>query len=195
MKKLRIGIFGGTFNPIHIGHLHVAQIAQQAKQLDAVYFVPSYLAPDKQFDQKVTPRQRFEMVKLAIVGNPGFRAADIEVKKKEVSYSIETVKYFRKKYPRPHELFFIIGADRINGLPKWQSIDEILGTLSFLAVHRPGTKTVDCPYPVEFLPAPGLEISSTYLRDHTRMGKAVSYLLPESVRRYVKKHRLYENLR
>lgn len=191
MKK-RIGIFGGTFNPIHIGHLHVAQIAQQAKQLDAVYFVPSYVAPDKQLDQNVSAQQRYEMVKLAVDGNPYFCASDFETKKKAVSYSIETVKHFRKKYPAPHELFFIIGADRIKGLPRWQSIDEILGMLSFIAVHRPGTKAVDSPYPVEFLPAPGLEISSTYLRDHTRMGRAVSYLLPESVRQYVKKYRLYE---
>lgn len=194
MTKKRIGIFGGMFNPIHIGHLHVAQIAQQAKGLDLVYFVPSYLPPDKQLDQKVTARQRLEMVRLATQGNPGFKVSDFEVKKSDVSYSIETVKHFRAKFPHPHELFFIIGADRIKGLPAWQSIGEILKMLSFLAVHRPGTKTVERPYPVEFLPAPGLEISSTYLRDHTRTGHAVSYLLPESVRQYVKKYRLYENV-
>lgn len=194
MRKKRIGIFGGMFNPIHIGHLHVAQIAQQAKDLDLVYFVPSYLPPDKQFDQKVRARRRLEMVRLATKGNPGFKVSDFEVKKSDVSYSIETVKYFRTKFPHPHELYFIIGADRIKGLSSWQSIDEILKMLSFLAVHRPGIKTVDCPYPVEFLPAPGLEISSTYLRHHTRMDHSVSYLLPESVRQYVKKNRLYENL-
>ena len=136
----RIAILGGTFNPIHIGHLTAAQVAQEEMRLDQVVFVPSFLPPHKTENNLASAAHRLAMVRLAIRDNPKFSVSDCEIKKGGKSYSIDTVRFFRKKYPKSTTLFFIIGADELNALKGWKDINELVNLVSFIAVNRPGYK-------------------------------------------------------
>lgn len=188
----RIGILGGTFNPIHVGHLTIAQMVHEQLKLDKVIFVPSNLPPHKSNNNVASNKDRYHMVRLAVRGNPRFEVSDYEIKKGGKSYSVETVNYFRDRYPRGTKLFFIIGNDLLPMLRTWKRIDEILKIVSFVSVNRPGFKEEKSKIKVKSITVPGLQTSSSYVRKRITAGKTVKYLVPENVLSYIEKTRLYK---
>ena len=188
----RIGILGGTFNPIHVGHLTIAEMVYEQLKLDKVIFVPSNLPPHKSSINVASTQDRYHMVRLAARGNPHFAISDYEIKKGGKSYSVETVSYFRDCYPRGTKLFFIIGNDLLPTLRAWKRIDEILEVVSFVTVNRPGFKEEKSRIKVKTITVPGLQTSSSYVRMRITAGKTVKYLVPENVLSYIDKKRLYK---
>jgi len=188
----RIGILGGTFNPIHIGHLTIAQMVCEQLKLDKVIFVPSYLPPHKSGRNVVSAKDRYAMVQLAIRGNRCFDISDFEIKKKGKSYSIETVTYFRDRLWPGAKVFFIIGGDLLPQLHTWRQIDDLVKIVSFVVVERPGYDVKVSELTVKFVEAPVPQTSSTYVRRRLASGKTVKYLIPDNVLRYIEKNKLYQ---
>jgi len=186
----RIAIFGGTFNPIHTGHLVMAELSRERYHLDEVIFVPSCLPPHKTITNLATPRDRFAMAKKAVRGNPFFRISDYEIKKRGKSYTIDTVTYFRDKY-KGAQLFFIIGADSYKQLSSWKDINEILKDVTFIVVNRPGYRGQKGRIRHLSVTMPGLDISSSYIRGRLKQGKSIKYLVPDSIIRYIEEQKLY----
>ena len=189
---MRVGILGGTFNPIHIGHLAIAQTALEKVGLKRVIFVPCHRPPHKGNKRLASPMHRYNMVKLAIGRNPLFAISDFEVKRKKKSYSIDTIKHFKKILPRNAKLFFIIGGDMLSSLKRWKSVDEILSIASFIAVNRPAYKKKENAIPYHSVKMPGLDISSSHLRQQIAQGKSIKYLVPDKVIGYINKQKLYQ---
>ena len=197
----KLGIMGGTFDPIHYGHLVTAEAARNNFDLDAVIFVPSGKPPHKK-DYRVTDaKHRYLMTVLAVVTNPYFYVSKTEIDREGHSYTIDTIRAFRKKYPSA-ELYFITGADAILEILTWKSVDEIIQKCFFIAATRPGydlkglsnkfgtiTKTL-CGriYTIE---VPALAISSTDIRGRVTANKPIKYLVPEAVEQYVLKNGMY----
>jgi len=187
----RIGILGGTFNPVHIGHLTIAQMVHEQLKLDKVIFVPSHLPPHKSGKRIASPKDRYQMLRLAIKGNPRFQISDFEIKKNGKSFSIETVSYLRDHYSLGTKFFFIIGSDLLPTLHTWKRINEILKIVSFVAVNRPDFKGRQSKIKAKLITTPGLQTSSSYVRQRITAGKTVKYLVPEDILRYIQQKKLY----
>ncbi len=190
----RIGLLGGTFNPVHIGHLVIAQMAQEKMKLDKVFFVPSFLPPHKSVSGILSARDRFNMVRLATSGNPAFAVSDIELKRKGRSFTIDTVEYFHERYPGA-KLFFIIGSDWLPTLGSWERIDRILELVELVVVNRPGCSENHSKFQYRSIESPGIDISSSFLRQRIIRNQTIQYLVPEKVWSYIKKHRLFQQKR
>jgi len=193
---MKIGIMGGTFDPIHIGHLIIAEHAREMAELDEVWFMPSSLPPHKSNDNVTGASDRLSMVEAATAGNPMFRVCDIELERGGTSYTVETAKALIGRYPE-HRFSWIIGADMIAYLPNWHRIDELIQAIGFIGLQRPGYENAASGLPealrksVHMVVAPQLEISSTDIRDRIRDGRSVRYLLQESVLRIIEEKKLY----
>jgi len=187
----RIGILGGTFNPVHIGHLTIAQMVREQLKLKKVIFVPSNLSPHKSRKMVASSKDRYHMLRLAVKGNSYFTLSEFEIKKKGKSYSIDTVKYLRDHYPRGTKFFFIIGSDLLSTLHTWRRVNEILKIVSFVAVHRPGFNEKKSNIKVRLVTIPGLQTSSSYVRQRITAGKTVKYLVPDNILKYIKQKKLY----
>lgn len=183
-----IGILGGTFDPIHIGHLLMAEEVYKQLQFDEIWFIPSYTPPHKA-DATIAGEHRLKMVELAIQDNDHFRVLDIELTRKEKSYTIHTIQELKQLYPS-NQFYFIIGADMVEFLPNWYKIDELVKMVQFVGVKRPGyeRKTI---YPIIEADVPQIDISSTVLRNRLNNGELPRYWLPEKVRDYIRENRLY----
>lgn len=191
----RIGILGGTFNPIHIGHLAMAQTALEKLKLDRVVFIPSYLPPHKTVRNAAAPIDRYQMVKLAISDNPDFDISDIEIKRGGKSYSVDTVTALCSKFPKT-KWYFLIGGDSVSTLHRWRGIEQLLKMVKFVAVNRPGFKTEKSKIQVKSIVMPALEISSSYLRKcFSSTNCSAKYLIRPNVLDYIKKKKLYVSLR
>lgn len=192
---MRIGIFGGTFDPIHIGHLLVAEQAREAVGLDEVWFVPNASPPHK--DSPVSAAQhRVRMVELAIDDHPCFRLSRVELDRPGPSYTVDTVKDLKNAHPLTH-FFLIVGGDMVNDLPRWYKIEEILQVVRIVGLQRPGVTVGNLPsYITNRLilvkDAVTVDLSSTEIRKRAAVGKSIRYLVPEKVRRYIEENRLYE---
>jgi nicotinate-nucleotide adenylyltransferase len=191
----RIGIMGGTFNPIHYGHLRAAESARERFNLKKVIFVPAYKPPHKGDEIIIAPPQdRYAMVLLAISSHPQFSISDIELKRGGRSYTYLTIKEFHRNYPKT-EIFFITGADAIAQLPTWKNAEELISLCRFIAVSRPNYKL---EIPNNFfsntyiLEISGFDISSTLIREKIKAGESIKYLLPEEVEVYIYKNNLYK---
>ncbi len=202
-KAQRIGIMGGTFDPIHIGHLIIAEEVRERFALEYVLFIPARIPPHKQRSAKEAIH-RYNMVKLAIAGNPCFCISDIEMKRPGPSFTIDTLKELRCQYGSNAELYFIAGTDTIRDLPNWNHHEELLGLCEFIGATRPdGSDDIDdiiayfgdLGQRIHRLRVPKLEISSTELRKRLREGRNVRYLLPDAVLQYIKIHGVYKNER
>lgn len=187
----RIGIFGGTFDPIHNGHLAMAQIAREEMQLNRIVFVPSHFPPHKSSKGVVPAVDRLKMVKLAIQGNAYFRVTDFEVNRSGRSYSIDTLKHFQNKFKKSR-LYFIIGGDAYAILNKWKSIKSILKIAEFIVVNRPGYMQKSGLIKCHHVIMPGIDISSSYVRQRLKEKKEVRYWVPGPVADYIKKNKLYQ---
>ncbi|KEO85164.1 nicotinate-nucleotide adenylyltransferase [Tumebacillus flagellatus] len=200
---MRLGIFGGTFDPIHIGHLVVAQVALEEAGLDRVLFVPAGVNPLKVGRTVTDGSHRLKMVELAIADSPQFGVTSWELDRPGPSFTVDTVEHIREQHP-DDELFLIIGADNLRLLPKWKSVERILEQATLLALNRPGEdlktscQMVLALYPhinesVRIVDMPGLDISSTWLRDRLCHNLSVKHLLPAEVIRYSEENKLYDD--
>ena len=190
---MKLGIFGGTFNPIHMGHLLIADAAAEALELDRVIFIPAATPPHKRPPVLAEARHRLRMVKLAIHGNPRFGCSDMEMRRGGPSYSVETLRQLHHAMPRA-KFYFLIGTDSLNELHTWREASELARLCEFICVARPGEQMARprlrgvC---VHRLPGHPADISSSDIRDRLARGASVHYLVPDAVRRYIEKTGLY----
>ena len=192
---MRIGILGGTFDPVHNGHIYLAKKVCAKLRLDKIIFIPSYLPPHKK-GVKVTPaRHRFNMLKLAIQGNKKFKISDMEIRRRGRSYSVETLRRLRKKYGKKAELFFIAGSDSLKELNKWKNLEEILSLCKFVIVERPGFRVKKAPESFILLKINAKDISATDIRERIKSGNSISPLIPAAVKRYVDSRDVYQSVR
>ena len=185
---MRIGLLGGTFNPIHHAHLMLAECAMEQLALDQVWFTPTATPPHKRSRGLAPERARLAMVRLAVKGHPGFRASDLEIRRGGVSYSLETVWAIHRQHPRAR-LFFLIGSDMLH-VP-WRGRALLRRLCTFATAMRPSGGSARAWRGVVTIKMPQMDISSTAIRARIRRGDSVRYLVPEPVRRYLVRHRLY----
>src|SRR3989338_5638094 len=157
---MRIGILGGTFNPIHFGHLILAEEACFKLKLDKLIFVPAFLPPHKEVEPDINPRHRLNMVKTAIEDNARFEVSTFEIDSRKKSYSIETLKEFRRVQGADAQLFFITGSDSLKDLFSWKEISEIFKISRFIVANRPGYPFNEVPKEVETVVITPIEVSS-----------------------------------
>lgn len=193
-KKLkRIGIFGGSFDPPHLGHLVISEIARATLELDVVFLVPAYQPPHKPGNHPATARQRLAMTKLLVQGNRSLRVSDLELKRKGISYTVDTVKAFHGRYPSA-ELYLILGGDSLSQFHLWRRPREILKYATLVVYKRAGSKVGRFPGSSAkglLLAGPTMKISSSEIRTMIQAGRDIQFLVRENVRRYIKQQRLY----
>lgn len=187
----KIGIFGGTFNPIHIGHLAMAEAIRETIGLKKVIFVPSYMPPHKSSRKLTAAALRFQMVKSAIKDNVFFGLSDSEIKRQGKSYSVDTLRYFRKTYGRSTGLYFIIGADSLPELKKWREVKNIFKLARIVVVNRPGYSLKNLPSGAVSINLPGIDVSSSQIRRLIGRGSSIRYLVPQAVCKIIQRHKLY----
>lgn len=187
---MKIGILGGTFNPIHIGHLILAEEAREKLGFDRIVFVPTNIAPHKDNLDIVSARDRFKMVKLAIKANKFFSVSDIEIKREGRSYTIDTLKELKSAYLND-ELYFIIGSDLLKYLDDWKDLKEIIKMVSFIAATRPGYPLEKIPSYISTVPIRAVDISGFEIRKAIKENKSFRYLVPEAVFDYINEKGLY----
>lgn len=188
---MRIGILGGTFNPIHIAHLILAEEALSKLKLDKVVFVPTYIPPHKNIDVAIKPKDRLKMVELAIEDNESFEVSAFELDAKKKSYSIDTIRQFRAVYGDSAQLYFITGSDLLKDLFSWKNVNEIFKMSKFVVANRPGYPVEGVPEEAETVVITPIEVSSEDIRKRLEEARSIRYLVPEKVRRYIIKHDLY----
>lgn len=188
---MKAAILGGTFNPIHYGHLHIAEVARTSCGYDRIIFVPSNLPAHKDAPAAVTPRQRLRMVRLALAGLPGFVCDPCEIVRGGVSYMIDTVAEIERRYRPEGRLGLIIGDDLLAGFSRWKRAGELAERVDLLVCRRDSSGPVDFPYRHRCLQNVLLPLSSTGIRDRLASRQTIRFLVPERVRRYIESHGLY----
>ena len=188
---MRIGILGGTFDPIHNGHLYLAKKVLQKLRLKKIIFIPTYLTPHKRNIKITSALHRYRMVKLAVSKNKRFEVSDIEIRRKGRSYSADTLKLLKKKYGKSAEIFFITGSDSLKDINKWRNLETITKLSTFVMVKRPGFKLKDVPSDFMVLKINAKDISSSAIRKNIKCGRSVKKTIPSSVRDYISRHSLY----
>lgn len=198
LRAVKIGFLGGSFDPVHFGHLLAAQDAFEQHQLDRLILVPAAQAPLKPNDVQSSSEDRLAMLRAAIEWDKRFEISDVELRRGGVSYTIDSARYFRELYPQD-ELYWVIGGDQLPKLHLWKDIMELARLVEFIFLERPG-------YPVKARPdLPGLRlhrcdghllaISSTELRERTRRNLSLDYFVPHKAIVYIKEHSLYRETR
>ncbi len=187
---MRIGILGGTFNPPHIGHLILAQEAKDRFNLDKIFFIPVYLPPHKDIPL-AKAEDRLEMVRLSIKDNESFECLDIEVKRGNKSFTIDTLKELKKKYPHDH-LFLIIGSDLAKDFSSWKDCEEIVKIAKVLVARRKDFMSLDNKFGFLFFDIVQVDISSSLIRERIKKGLSIKYLVHPEVEKFIKKRKLYQ---
>jgi nicotinate-nucleotide adenylyltransferase len=203
---MRLGIFGGSFDPIHYGHLLLAECGREQCRLDEVWFLPAAVPPHKQ-DRELTPAaQRIEMLELAIAGNPAFSVCRYETDRGGVNYTVDTLTHLREEDPG-RELFFLLGADMLLDLPQWRNAARVCELAVPVVVHRPGSGPIDfaclrgiaSQQRIELIrrhqvEMPEIGTSGTELRRRVASGQSIRYRVPRAVEMYIETHGLYREL-
>ena len=195
-QKVKIGILGGTFDPIHLGHLVLAEQVREKLKLDRVIFIPSASPPHKTNRKLSSAKDRFRMTVLALEGNPKFSISDMELKREGLSYTVDTLRTLKKTY-RNSEIFFLTGSDVLDEIDTWKDPEQIYKLVKVVIAIRPGFDDFD---PKEYyarkgiiIPITGVDISSTKIRNMVKSRKSIRYLVPAKVEEYIKKKKLYRN--
>lgn len=161
---MRIGILGGSFSPVHNGHLWLARQAREELALDTIYFVPSHISPLKKSSPQIAPAKRVALLKKATKPYPYFKVSLCELERKGISYTLDTIKYFRKKHAKNAMLFFLSGSDILGQLPRWKKPRELMRLCRFVVMARPGHPWKKSAFPVIRLVSGAPDISSTRIR-------------------------------
>ncbi|MBM4404684.1 MAG: nicotinate-nucleotide adenylyltransferase [Chloroflexi bacterium] len=199
---MRCGILGGTFNPIHLGHLIIAEEAREQLGLDEVIFVPAARPWMKEAKELASAKDRLAMVRLAIKGNPRFTVSAVDIERPGPSYAVDSTSDIRKARGSSCELLFIMGMDSLNDLPKWHNSKQLLSLCRIAALARPGIPTkralarLDRALPgarrrVDVIETTNIDISATDIRRRVASGRSIAYRVPGPVSAYIAKHRLY----
>jgi nicotinate-nucleotide adenylyltransferase len=211
---MRVAVFGGTFNPVHYGHLRLAEEVRETCGLESVVFMPSHITPHKLTESLTPARVRFELVRLAIEDNPGFAVSDLELRREGRSFTVDTVRELMKDGA---EVSLILGSDSFNDIASWHEYRELLRLSSFIVAPRPNhpSRPLEEVLPVElaaefwydagvaayvnsggnsitYLDTTPIDISSSGIRERVRKGRSVRYLLPDSAIGFIKKEGLYK---
>lgn len=202
LKDNRIGIIGGTFDPIHYGHLFIAQTALDELNLNKVLFIPTGKPPHKREKLITQAYKRIDMLKLAIKGNSKFDISTIEITREKISYTIDTIKELQQYYNKKTEFYFIVGSDAFIDIESWKEYKNLLVSVKFIVMTRQIFKnqlldekiklfTKEYNADITKLKIPILDISSTNIRKRIKEGRSIKYLLPEDVEAYIFSNRLY----
>lgn len=187
-----IGIFGGTFDPIHHGHLITAQAVQEIRGLEKIIFIPAFISPHKTEGEHSAPEHRLRMLHLSFEDGNDFEVDDFEINKKEISYTIDTLHYLKEKY---ENIELIIGYDNLLVFDKWKAPDEIIKLANLVVLKREvetGEKKNKYFDEAVFVETPAIEISATEIRRRIKEGLSVNYLVPQTVKKYIYDFNLYK---
>lgn len=200
----RIGVFGGTFDPIHLGHLAIAQEAAEQLELELVYFVPAGIPPHKRDRAVSHARDRARMVELAIADNPRFRLSRIELDRPGPSYTVDTLEEMRARLHSADELFYVVGGDTPAEMSRWSRPERVLDLAILAVVDRPGHDREAAerlarrlrrdPERVVWISGPACAIAASELREKARLGRSLRYVVPPAVAAYIEERRLYDEL-
>lgn len=196
---MKIGIIGGTFDPIHLGHLLIAEQARDRLKLDKVWFIPTGQPPHKQGHHITPAKHRLAMAQIATEENSAFEVLDWEIKREKLSYTIDTIRWAVDTYPT-YQFSLIVGTDMVNNLSSWHQIDQLVQYVTIIAMRRPGATAESLPEfiqekvrwvedPVEIF------LSASQLRDMIASGRSFRYAVPSRVCKYIEEHQLYESTR
>ncbi|MCP1639761.1 nicotinate-nucleotide adenylyltransferase [Streptococcus gallinaceus] len=188
-KRKQVGILGGNFNPVHNAHLVVADQVRQQLNLDKVYLMPEFTPPHVDKKETIDELHRLNMLKMAIAGIEGLDIETIELERRGISYTYETMKELTEKHPDT-DYYFIIGGDMVDYLPKWHKIDELVELVQFVGVQRPRYKA-GTSYPVIWVDVPLMDISSSMVREFIQKGRVPNFMLPHEVLDYIEEKGLY----
>lgn len=201
---MRIGMYGGTFDPVHLGHLILAETCREQVRLDRVIFIPAGLPPHKQGREFTPGNARAEMLEFAIAGHPEFSVDRSEIKRSGPSYTVETLRSLRQEHP-DDELFLLMGADSLAEFPLWKEPREIATLASLIVVNRgsqaPPDLTSLIPQlgeaavgRIQVVTMPGIDISASDIRRRAQDGRSLRYLVPRAVERYILEQHLYQHV-
>lgn len=193
---------GGTFDPIHCGHLILAEYSRMSFRLDKILFIPTGRPPHKDKSVISNTNYRYDMANLAINTNPNFYISPIEIQREGTTYTIDTIKFLEDKY-KSTEFYFILGADSLYNINKWKDYEKLLKLCRFIVVKRPDVDSEKLKTKVnqlnqiygntiDILESPLIDISSTQIRNRVKDGLSIRYLVPEAVRLYIEKNKLYK---
>lgn len=192
----KIGVYGGTFDPPHVGHLIVAGDACEALGLDRLLFIPSAVPPHKRHSVEATAEVRMEMVGAAVAGDERFEVSDLELRRQGPSYTVDTLSTLRERYPGA-ELYLLVGADVVPDLPTWRAPEEILRLARLAVLARAGdhggegSSERDGPIPFVRVPVTRVDVSATEVRRRVREGRPIRYLVTDPVRAIIEREGLY----
>jgi len=189
-------IFGGTFDPPHIGHLLIAQTVFESENFERLIFVPANISPAKKNGDSSSPNERSKMLEIALINNPNFEISDLEIKREGISYTIDTIREFVDDLKLDKdELFFLMGSDTLKSFHTWKDPEEILNLCNIIVAIRPGFTPSDIPQwvldSVRFANIPRFEVSSTNIRRRWREGKTIRYMVTKEVWEYIDEKDLY----
>ncbi len=209
-RERRIGLFGGTFDPIHLGHLRCAQEVWEAFDLSQVIFILAATPPHKLDRPIISTQHRWNMVKLAVADNPSFALSDVEIKREGASYSIETISHYHRNLRKGERLFFIIGADAFCEIETWKDYPQLFTVCDFIVISRPHFDPLRAPvltsegfqkkgdrflhpsgHSLHLLNVTPIGIASTEIRRAVREGRSLTYLIPKEVEEYITREGLY----
>ncbi len=188
----RIGLFGGSFDPVTLGHLLVAQAAREEVELARLYFIPTAQSPLKPGSQPAPAAQRLRMLRLALAGHTHYEIDELEIARGGFSYTIDTARHYTSSFPEA-KLFYLIGSDLVAQLPKWREADELARLLEFIVIPRPGEPTTELPRPFRGRALKGfpLGVSSSQIRQRVKAGLPIGWLVPPAVAEAIANERLY----
>jgi len=201
LSSARIGVFGGTFDPVHIGHLVAAEEARACLSLERVIWIPARISPHKLGEIPASGEDRYRMVCLALQGDPAFEVSRVDLDRAGPSYTVDTLHMLQAQYGASTQLYFIMGADSLMSFRVWHRPDEILHLARLVVVSRPGfapdLTALERDLPgitraTDMLNTVNLDISATDLRLRIRQGRPIRYQVPAAVERYIAEHRLYQ---
>jgi len=200
----KIGLFGGSFNPVHVAHLVLAEEATEALGLERVLFIPARVPPHKRGSELASARDRVRMARVAVAGNPRFSVSEVELRRGGCSYTIDTVRGMRRRFGRKAELYFLVGSDTVGELKTWRRIRTLARLCRFVSFGRPGVRAAnfaDLAAAVgekaardilnNVIRMPRLEISSSDIRRRVAEGRSIRYLVPDAVAEYIARKGLY----